>query len=656
MNHSNIGFHTGPGCRCDGIGQFFSRLDAANIPFFLKAVDDYGPAYEASFYSGANHTIVFRLSTAGQNNGYDYDTPPYHLPPATAAAIHWQYTVNRLPPELDKTRVWIEPCNEVDKNRADWLGRFACEIADLAQLSGHKVALFGWSSGEPEPAAWETPGMLAYLQMCAANPQRLAVSLHEYSYTLNIQDGVPHLIGRFQALYDACARNHINRPTTLITEFGWTYNNLPGEEEAMRQIAEIAAPLYAGEVKGAAIWYLGMGYSDIGNKAQRLIAPLTDYNLTAAFPGDGELTPPAKIKHTIHLFPQDYTLAEQNEQTALLYRDRTAFTYSADVAHAVLYAGNPDSKVVIHEPSRWSGDIVAWFLDKGFDPEQIETTEPTIPPPPQIYPVNFGLHASADPGDLSSAEIAMFKQVHPEVIKVLSAHSGTSIAQLSANHPNAVFVVRAFLDFGGRNVSPRNFFDWTKDDVARALNALVGRSVIIELHNEPNLYTEGTGSTWGNGAGFNNWLLQVISLYRTQFQGVRLMYPGLSPGEPVPQIRLPWYQFFVDSSAAANACDYVGAHTYWNTIPYSPYTMDAAIAELTHLLSATSKPVIVTEASNNKAGNPADKGQQYITFWNRLKSFSKVKGVTYFVASASNPAYANEVWLGTQIPAIVAAR
>lgn len=285
MSYSKIFFHAGPACSCTGIGDLFRELDAAGIPFGHKSADEYGTVWEAAQY--ANATTIWRLTTAGQNDGRQYDVPDYSLPPADAALKHWLITKAKLPPELNRN-TWIEPINEVDKNRADWLGYFALAIASIANSEGYKVSLFAFSSGEPEADAWETPGMLAYLRYCADNPDKAAVSLHEYSYTTaDLFEGFPYLVGRFQFLHDVCDDNGIARPTIFISEFGWEYQNVPGVEQAMAEIAQ-AAELYAAypNINQVDIWYLGGGanWPNIGQQTQKLIEPVKQYTLTAEFP------------------------------------------------------------------------------------------------------------------------------------------------------------------------------------------------------------------------------------------------------------------------------------------------------------------------------------------------------------------------------------
>lgn len=279
----NIGFHTGMGGNIEGLEEWMRRLDAAGIPFFLKTADNAEPVYiaqELRKASGVPHTLIFRRSVGQEGIGV-YDVPRYDLPPAEAARLHWDLHLNEWPPELDPEIVWLETINEVDRTQSEWLAEFALATAELALADGYKWAAFGWASGEPEPEHWQLPAMLDFLRLAGENPDRLAIALHEYSYvTDNIQREYPYLIGRFQQLFQIVDSHGIPRPTVLITEWGWTYQEIPPIDQAMSDIAW-AASLYAPypEVKGAAIWYLGPGFGEIADQVQQLIAPLTIYTL-----------------------------------------------------------------------------------------------------------------------------------------------------------------------------------------------------------------------------------------------------------------------------------------------------------------------------------------------------------------------------------------
>ena len=285
---NKIGFHTGISGNRVGIDMWMEKLDSAGIPIFIKSADDAGPIYDAqeiAKVSGVPHTLVFRTTAAGRNDGYDYDVPNYGLPPDEAALIHWQAHKAKFPPELDPQYVWFETINEIDKTHSEWLADFALETGRLALKDGYKWAAFGWSSGEPEPEHWESPRMLEFLRFAAQHPDDIAIALHEYSYEVDdIGNIYPYLIGRFQTLFDVCDKYGIPRPTVLITEWGWVYNHVPEPADALADM-HWANQLYAAypTVKGAATWYLGKGSDRIHDDTQKLIIPVTDYSLSNYF-------------------------------------------------------------------------------------------------------------------------------------------------------------------------------------------------------------------------------------------------------------------------------------------------------------------------------------------------------------------------------------
>jgi hypothetical protein len=252
--YNKIGLHVTFPENNKELDTYMQRLDEAGVPFFLKSVDNAEPIYRAQELmkaSGVDHTLVFRSTK--------YDVPDYTADPVAAADYYWELEKETWPPELDPSLVWFETMNEVDRNESEWLARFSLRTAELALRDGHKWAAFGWASGEPEPEAWRLPAMLEFLRLVAEHPDQLAIALHEYSYLADdIGHDYPYKIGRFLDLFQAADENDIARPTVLITEWGWTYNNIPAEPDAMEDV-EWAAELYGAypQVKGAAIWNLG---------------------------------------------------------------------------------------------------------------------------------------------------------------------------------------------------------------------------------------------------------------------------------------------------------------------------------------------------------------------------------------------------------------
>lgn len=661
-NYYKFGFHAGPGGNLTGIGDYFRSLATAKVPIFFKSADNYGPIDELLRTFNPYTTAVFRLTTAGQNDGYDYDVPDYTQSPDVAARNHWNAIRAKLPQEFNKS-VWIEPINEVDKNKADWLGWFAINIVELAGREGYKLALFGWASGEPEIADWETEGVLEFLRMCAENPTTCAISIHEYSYTIDeIDNGYPYLVGRFFMINEVCTRHGIGLPTILITEFGWTYNNIPPADTAVAHL-DWAQLIYEphDNILGVSIWYLGSGFGGIANKVNALIPIVGEKSVSYAYQPPSEI-PPAEVKHTIHLLPQNTTLDELHAVTDYLHPTRSAFTYSADVVHKLLYHAVSGSKCAVWDGERWPDNIFTWLTARNITYEKryfSQLNNPPDPPtPPQTSNPLLGLHGTADPGAYPNGERELFTTSRSQIIKVLSAANPSLVRDMALDNHTAPFIIRAFLHVGGRVITPQQFVSDTINDIDRTINYIQPqRPIWIEIHNEPNLYAEGLGTSWATPQHFNAWFLECLSLYKMQLpQTIKYLFPGLSPNPTIPNVSWDSMDFIRKCATAVNAADSLGVHAYWSSEPGTQYPMGTAVAVVQYYQNLfPNKKLFVTEASNNRPASSTDKGLQYIEFIRQLRAVPNVIGVTYFVSSASY-GFNDEIWLGRGIADIVGAR
>jgi GH25 family lysozyme M1 (1,4-beta-N-acetylmuramidase) len=292
----------------------------------------------------------------------------------------------------------------------------------------------------------------------------------------------------------------------------------------------------------------------------------------------------------------------------------------------------------------------------------VVTPTPPVATPKPTKPVLLGLHAGADGGDIGTLEMREFQTLAPGVIKVLSSSSEFTVRTLAVQHPKAAFIVRAFLDIGGRPVTPEQFVDWTLPDVRRSVNALAGHEVWVELHNEPNLTMEGLKAAWASGAYFNIWYLKLLGLYRRALPGGRFLFPGLSPGGDIAGIREDSFGFLTACAGAVNASDGLAVHGYF--APQSGWSMERTLDQIGPVANLFAhKALWVTEASNNQPGaTPSEKAAQYVRFAKELARWPNVRGVTYFVASASNPAWgwqsggSAETWVPVGMAALVKER
>jgi hypothetical protein len=284
------GFHTGTTGRSNGIGDFLREVDAAGVPFFAYCADgttSLVDAQEIMRNSDVPHNAVFRRTTFPHNQG-EHSVPDYNESPQEAARKQWISHRDRWPKELDPSLIYGETVNELRKEVewADWIGEFCYHTGLLALQNGFKWCGPAYSTGTPDEGAWETPGMLRYLDLCQQHPDRLAISLHEYSLsTKDILIGDGKLVGRFRLLIDACKKHNIKPPDIFFTEWGWTERNIPRVRTAKKHILE-AGKLYAQypAIKGAAIWALSGGWGKLDRNTHRLMEPLKQLLIETRYP------------------------------------------------------------------------------------------------------------------------------------------------------------------------------------------------------------------------------------------------------------------------------------------------------------------------------------------------------------------------------------
>ncbi len=289
---NKVWFHAGAPCNgCTGIGEMWQQLEAAGIPFGVYSVDGGGLVAVDGLKYGMAKTLIYRPSK--------YDYVPYHVEATTeSAAAYWSEIAAALPAEVRaaKDRVWIEVFNEPDKERPEVVARWQYHLGWAALNDGYRFCGPGWASGTPEPAGWRGEWMQHYLRLCAGWPERVAVTLHEYSYDeADIRAGYPYLIGRYRFLFEACDALGISRPTVFITEAGWTLNDMPDGEQAMRDVATLAEE-YAPhpQIRAAFLWTLigGGDKRQLAADLNGLIAPVTAYSLAGDVVAEPEPTPP----------------------------------------------------------------------------------------------------------------------------------------------------------------------------------------------------------------------------------------------------------------------------------------------------------------------------------------------------------------------------
>jgi murein DD-endopeptidase MepM/ murein hydrolase activator NlpD len=267
-----------------------------------------------------------------------------------------------------------------------------------------------------------------------------------------------------------------------------------------------------------------------------------------------------------------------------------------------------------------------------------------------------GVHTRAD-GPLQEADFAPIRQARLESVKLLTTSRPEDVDRLRAEHPRIFLLQRLFAAFDGRVVRSDEFATWMTNDMApfyqRGLR-------YFEVHNEPNLRPEGWTQSWNNGQEFGAWFIDVRNRLRQVYPDALFGFPGLSPGDAVPGLRTPALEFLTGADAACREADWIGIHCYW----VSEQELNSAAGGLGYLEYRRRFPdklLFITEFSNVAPGTDKRiKGQQYVRYYQHLRSIPGMGAAFSFVLSAST-GFDSETWRledgsVTEIPGLVGAR
>jgi murein DD-endopeptidase MepM/ murein hydrolase activator NlpD len=140
----------------------------------------------------------------------------------------------------------------------------------------------------------------------------------------------------------------------------------------------------------------------------------------------------------------------------------------------------------------------------------------------------------------------------------------------------------------------------------------------FELHTSPNLQSEGWNRSWKNGTEYGSWFEAVSLGLKDAFTGVRVGFPGLSPGDDLSGWRQDEWRFLDEAGTGIQVADWVGLITTW--------TSDAGMRslaegrrhlEIRHYIP--DKPLIISEFWNPSFDTPhAKRARQYAEFYGNL--------------------------------------
>jgi hypothetical protein len=309
----------------------------------------------------------------------------------------------------------------------------------------------------------------------------------------------------------------------------------------------------------------------------------------------------------------------------------------------------PDAKGITWRQVKTADNQLGWVAVKI---GSVATVSTDTPAPVQVASaVPWGKCLAGlgmgNPQPLTPGQLLLVNKAKLESFKTLTLpdpdENKQLIAQLKKIRADMFITTRLFfsVDVGSKNkFSPQNFVDFVNNGLTACYQAGVR---YFEVHNEPNLEIEGMNWNWTTGADFGNWLQQVLNLLKPRFPEAKWGYPGLSPQPNVDA-------FLDGSAAAANACDWIGVHCYWQQPPNQPpYPINGDNAGMYWRAKFKSrfpnKLLMITEFSNNSAAVPAaDKASQYASYVKMLRTEPNVGAVFAFALNWPGQDHNREGW------------
>ena len=452
MVYNKIYFQAGPTGSPPNWKQFVQEAAAKSQPVYAIGTDSKATIDDVEEFGVAGSRCNFRptgtlspsemrlIAPEWENDWGDYhlDIPIYniynsnheaHSTYKRNAAYHVEATLFKLPIDLDLSVSTISTWNEVREYKgwcrindtkpdecektipgfggwADVIGWQAYYIGvelvnrKNAGLPWFRWAAFAFAGGNPEKGVWESEGMLNYLRLAAENPDVLGVALHEYSFTLSIEDGFGDYIGRFEELLKTCDKHNIKRPWIEIKEWGWRQDIIPEKQKALADIAW-CAEYYAKhpEVLMAAIWTT-RGWpskTDIRADVQALAPELYEWSLNTTFPDPDEpVEPPVEppLPDPEETFDEwVWRMAKEGQvlslnKDAALQAAMTQIPNQGPVGNEEWHTYTDGTKWAIQKAGSWEDEIerayfapVSDFGDVRFIADPANRPEPPIEPP-----------------------------------------------------------------------------------------------------------------------------------------------------------------------------------------------------------------------------------------------------------------------------------
>jgi hypothetical protein len=266
--------------------------------------------------------------------------------------------------------------------------------------------------------------------------------------------------------------------------------------------------------------------------------------------------------------------------------------------------------------------------------------------PPGVWPYDHclvGLHGRVG-GPMEEVDWQQVKTARGEALKLHSSAPSEDVDRARQVNPDMFLMVRLAGDFSGGPVTSADFARL----VETRMRLFYDRGVrYFEIHNEPNLTPEGSGTSWRDGREFGEWFLEVVGYLRPRFKEAKLGWPGLSPGPAVTGMRVDQATFLESAGHLVAQADWIGCHCHWED-ENQMLSENGGLNYRSYRQQWPDKLLLITEFSNTSPTvDTSFKAAQYLKYYRHLSRVSGVGAAFAFVVSALI-GYSAEVWRDEQ--------
>lgn len=258
---------------------------------------------------------------------------------------------------------------------------------------------------------------------------------------------------------------------------------------------------------------------------------------------------------------------------------------------------------------------------------------------PWSHPCLVGL-ASRRGGSMQEVDYAVIEQARIEAVRIHAKTTTNTLLRMQEMFPEMFFLARMTHLDTSKPLSPRKWLEGMRIDIDRLYKQGVR---YFEIQQSPNLQQFGWRTTWSSGDQFAGWWLAIAEKLWVEFSGIKLGFPGVSPGKHVPGLRMDADVFLDGADPAMVKADWIGVNSYWSNederVSSSKGRFYQDMRE-----RFPNKLLFITEFGNLDRNTPAArKGHEYVQFYQELRDTPGI-GAAFSQVVSSAKGYLPLVW------------